>query len=999
MSSIIPGARVPQQRAVDAIEQVLQDHDRTQLRMACGVGKTLVGQYVAERLGSARAAVVTPSLDLVGQTLRAWLPRLAPETAVLVICSDTTAGLTGKERAAAGITASLVTTDPGKAGYFLQRHAQVLVVSTYQSLGTLRSAAGVADELDLLVLDEAHHLTGRLDRRYLPALEARSLPARRRLFMTATPVVLDDRPEPPPGLDPFDVDVTSGSRAQDMVSMDDHDLFGPVAFTYTVREAIRDGYLADYRVLVVARADTASAAERLPMLALVAAGRQYGVQRALTFHNRVADATTFTRTLNGHGSAQVRFLADAVHGDTSATKRREVLTRLGGETADGVVRVVSAARCLREGVDVCAVDAVMFAAPRSSTVDIIQAVGRSLRTYPGKTHGTIVIPVLLPAGLDDDEDLTRTSFAHVWKVLRGLNAHDPRVSQEMDLIYRGADDAHDGSRRHRSRPDHDVMPDWLEIVGHGVDLERVKARLVSGATPRWDLMLQSAVAAAEHHGGAYRIAVGTGWEGDPVGAWMMEQRTLHHQGVLSPARVALLQESVPGWVWSGQEILDLRMLDALGEFAREHGTSRDAPTGPSRYPLATGVSRMPRMARWLSRLRRAHRAGDLDERRIAVAEALPEWKWEPLAPRDRRGVEAYAAFVAWEKHGNVPVGHVEDGFAVGDWLDEVRCAYLATTLTAELHEELLAVAPTNSNSDPVFSYDTSRLRARLGLAGLRSYVSRQGSALDMPVDHVEVVHGNQVRVYQWCARQRWLHRRDKLDAGLVSTLEAVPGWVWDLRAARHTVGEPIELPAGAQHGTSSGGLYYRCPCPPCQEAKRATETRHQRTQMQRLSASHRPFPQAARHVAGLAAQHPHIPDIAVAAAAGMPGQLMRKVLTDPATAVPPRFGPVLAELTEADLLAWVRPGTRGRTISRTQEPGNAQRIEGWMADLTAAGWTQAMMAAELGYAGNGPKGLLRGGKVTLAAEHALRMLLDHQGDDLTPPAHLRTPGARSRRAA
>jgi predicted helicase len=65
--------------------------------------------------------------------------------------------------------------------------------------------------------------------------------------------------------------------------------------------------------------------------------------------------------------------------------------------------VVSNCRVFAEGVDVPALDAVLFAAPRTSGPDIVQIIGRAIRPHP---HGTdhkalVIVPVLLPSDADD----------------------------------------------------------------------------------------------------------------------------------------------------------------------------------------------------------------------------------------------------------------------------------------------------------------------------------------------------------------------------------------------------------------------------------------------------------------------------------------------------------------------------------------------------------------------------------------------------------------------
>ena len=68
----------------------------------------------------------------------------------------------------------------------------------------------------------------------------------------------------------------------------------------------------------------------------------------------------------------------------------------------GTCRILSNARCLSEGIDVPALDAVLFMSPRNSQIDIVQAVGRVMRKAAGKQYGYIVLPVAVPAGVEPD---------------------------------------------------------------------------------------------------------------------------------------------------------------------------------------------------------------------------------------------------------------------------------------------------------------------------------------------------------------------------------------------------------------------------------------------------------------------------------------------------------------------------------------------------------------------------------------------------------------------
>ena len=142
-----------------------------------------------------------------------------------------------------------------------------------------------------------------------------------------------------------------------------------------------------------------------------------------------------------------------VDGSTPAIVRAAQLDRLRADPTPGVCQVISNARVLTEGVDVPALDAVVFLQPRKSKIDIVQAVGRVMRTYPGKEIGYIVIPVVVPEGkgVSDAEVLDSSDFGVVWDVVRALRSHDERMdmwvnhidaarnSERISLITRGTD--------------------------------------------------------------------------------------------------------------------------------------------------------------------------------------------------------------------------------------------------------------------------------------------------------------------------------------------------------------------------------------------------------------------------------------------------------------------------------------------------------------------------------------------------------------------------------
>ena len=123
-----------------------------------------------------------------------------------------------------------------------------------------------------------------------------------------------------------------------------------------------------------------------------------------------------------------------VDGQHNALARRARIEWLKGDP-DGACRILSNARCLTEGIDVPALDAVLFMSPLNSHIEIVQAVGRVMRKAEGKKYGYIVLPIAVPPGADPADVLDDTDrFSVVWSVLRALRSHDDRLDAEINQI-------------------------------------------------------------------------------------------------------------------------------------------------------------------------------------------------------------------------------------------------------------------------------------------------------------------------------------------------------------------------------------------------------------------------------------------------------------------------------------------------------------------------------------------------------------------------------------
>lgn len=122
---------------------------------------------------------------------------------------------------------------------------------------------------------------------------------------------------------------------------------------------------------------------------------------------------------------------DHVDGTMNCKDRLEKLENLN-TFKPNTCKVLSNARCLSEGVDVPALDSVIFFDGRSAMVDIIQAVGRVMRKAKNKKRGYIILPIALSESeiKNLDEAVKNTNFKNIWKVLKALRSHDSSLVDE-----------------------------------------------------------------------------------------------------------------------------------------------------------------------------------------------------------------------------------------------------------------------------------------------------------------------------------------------------------------------------------------------------------------------------------------------------------------------------------------------------------------------------------------------------------------------------------------
>jgi superfamily II DNA or RNA helicase len=449
--SATPKARTPrlhQHAAVAAAKAhfVGDGAARGRLIMPCGTGKSLTAYWIAEALKAKTILVAVPSLALVRQSLTDWTREflahgIKPDW--LCVCSDQSVGNLERDEFVGEVyDLGLPThTDTNEIAKLLRASSSgpKIVFTTYQSSGNLAAAARKARiTFDLAILDEAHKTVGVHSKKFATLLSDEKIKIQRRVFMTATERVFR-------------------GDSRDVLSMDSERDYGARFFQLSFKEAIKQGIIADYKVLTMTVSDArirelidqnrilnlnsrdldeAEAQAVGSGIALKRVYKKHAIKHAISFHRSIRAADRFREqqdALNRMGSLGPKTTNLHISSKKTAGQRSDLLR----EFVVHKRALMTNARCLTEGVDVPAIDCVMFADPKQSRVDIVQAAGRALRRHEGKEHGYIVVPLVVPENMDFEKFAETTAFKQVAQTLTALSTQDERIADEFRAIESG----------------------------------------------------------------------------------------------------------------------------------------------------------------------------------------------------------------------------------------------------------------------------------------------------------------------------------------------------------------------------------------------------------------------------------------------------------------------------------------------------------------------------------------------------------------------------------
>lgn len=453
--------------------------------------------------GKGLVLFMVPSIALLGQSLNAWSADAGKPIKAVCICSDSKASRKIQKNKYDDADDSVVdlavpaSTNPKSIASQLKKYRNhdglVVVFSTYQSIDAVSEAQqeilsetnGEYGVFDFIICDEAHRTTGvklsdKDESNFTKIHSDDNVKGRKRLYMTATPRLYGESAK-----------VKASEKDCILCSMDDKALYGEEFYRVNFSYAVQNGLLTDYKVLVLTVGendvpdnikrditdtttelnfdDTSKLIGVINGLSKMIQGDDHRtwdadphmMRRAVAFCSSIDKSASRTGTASKYVASilpqisekynknldaesllhTVSITAKHIDGSMNSQERNGILQWLAEESDnERECRVVTNVRCLSEGVDVPSLDAVLFLSARNSQVDVVQSVGRVMRTFhkgqpDEKKYGYIIIPIVVPSGVSAEEALDNSkTFDVVWEILNALRSHDDRFNAMVNKI-------------------------------------------------------------------------------------------------------------------------------------------------------------------------------------------------------------------------------------------------------------------------------------------------------------------------------------------------------------------------------------------------------------------------------------------------------------------------------------------------------------------------------------------------------------------------------------
>ena len=577
-----------QQKAIKSVVRKFRKQDKGQLIMACGSGKTLTALQIKEKLKIKRTLYLLPSLNLINQTIREWVSYSGSYFRPLCVCSDQSSAkvIEKKERwifskEDIGIP---VLNSPENIHEYIRNEDNYVIFCTYQSSHLISQAQqrGLLKNFDITFCDEAHNCAGNGMKKASLILDEKKIKSVKRLFMTATPLNVDQK-----------IKEKAYEKNIEVLSMDDPHKFGEIFHTLSFRDAVSEEILVPYKIIFedikksesevlekiinrklvkIPEIEYIDAESIACDIAIVKGMKKYKIRKLITFHRLVKFAEYFSKTFNyvwqwmdkkdkSIFPPQCFWLSGEKH---SQQYRQTILDKFKHlKNEDSLI--VSNSQCLSEGVNVPSLDGICFVDPKRSTNDIIQSVGRVMRTSECKTTGYIIIPIFINDIDQIDVELNKTRYKYIWNIIKALMEHDEYLSETIEKLR-----IEIGKRKKTTRDRKGLeLPKEIiisEELGNTF-ADSIEVMIARNTTDNW-FEKYGELLEYVHQNKHAKVPQ----KDKNLGVWTNTQRRNYRLGILSKKRINLLEKLIEkGWTWNVYEDKSKEYLRLIEEYLENNG--------------------------------------------------------------------------------------------------------------------------------------------------------------------------------------------------------------------------------------------------------------------------------------------------------------------------------------------------------------------------------------------------------------------------------------------
>ncbi|QUE31621.1 DEAD/DEAH box helicase [Francisella philomiragia] len=734
-----------QQDAILKSKEYFSKHDRGQLILPCGAGKTLTALWIKEALNSQATLVLVPSLALLKQIKNEWKSQANDYFDYLCVCSDKDINTDDDINTHSYDIDVKVSTNPNDISLFLGRNINKIIFSTYQSLDKVATAIKDLElRFDLTICDEAHRTAGVGTNNFTMVHKDKKIPSLKRLYMTATPRVAS---------------TTIRNRAKSneeiyLYDMDDAKTFGFEIHRMSFKEAIDRNILVDYKILAVGVSDEEiyrfikkrrfvenelSIDEIANNYALDFVMNKYNLNHAITFHSRIRSAKSFTDFHSKLFHETESFHISSKYNAIEKTKLLDSFRKANKA-------VVSNARCLTEGVDVPSIDIVYFSDNKNSKIDIVQACGRALRKYKDKKLGYIVIPIFHYKKEELNQEIDASVFNNLIQVVKSLCDQDERLQEEINNIAYGKNLKREGSKHLEVDMSEINNIVTLENFSSKVLERNIFDQVIERNSNNWDLMflkLKDWLDKNDNYPSKN--------DDEMLYGWISIQRTRFSDNKLERSKIKKL-ESI-NFVFNKQDYKWNQNFNELVEWKKENPQPYKWPT-QKRGERDEVAERENSLAVWQNANRKLFRDGTLSDERLQKLQSI--------------GFIFDAHQEKWDLKYQEIIAYIENH---DRWLDinNKKEAKFVAWINSNSNKKL--TSKQNNKFDKLLGMqekykDLSLGSLEKGLEKLKQFIQENNR---LPASTARQA-GDERKLYAWMTLRRLAYRNNELNDGQIQAL-------------------------------------------------------------------------------------------------------------------------------------------------------------------------------------------------------------------------------------